>query len=128
MLPERLIPLLLELAGLDEATTFAHLPKDRWQALARLAKGFPVTITGTLSIEEAFVTGGGVSIKEIDPTTMGSRLTTGLYFAGEVMDVHAHTGGYNITIAFSSGYVAGRSAARSAEALGQDCITGPATT
>ncbi|MDF2628688.1 MAG: ytfP [Symbiobacteriaceae bacterium] len=111
LLAERLIPLLLSMAAIDEATTFAHLPKDRWQHLARLTKAFPVTISGTLGIDEAFVTGGGVSIREIDPSTMGSRLTPGLYFAGEVMDVHAHTGGYNITVAFSSGWTAGTSAA-----------------
>lgn len=111
LLPERIIPMLLERAGIDEATTHAHLPKDGWMQLARLIKAFPVTIIGTLSIEEAFVTGGGVSVKEIDPRTMASKLTPGLYFAGEVMDVHAHTGGYNITVAFSSGYVAGSSAA-----------------
>jgi predicted Rossmann fold flavoprotein len=110
-LAERLIPLLLSTASIDETTTLAHLPKERWQHLVRLVKAFPVTITGTLGIDEAFVTGGGVSIKEIEPTTMASRLATGLYFAGEVMDVHAHTGGYNITVAFSSGWTAGTSAA-----------------
>lgn len=112
LLPERLIPLLLEQAGIEETTTQPHLPADRWTALSRLIKAFPVTVTGTLSIEEAFVTGGGVSIKEIDPKSMGSKLMPGLFFAGEVMDVHGHTGGYNITVAFSSGYVAGMSAAK----------------
>lgn len=111
VLAERLVPLLLSMAGIDEATTFAHLPKEQWQHLSRLAKAFPVTVTGTLGIDEAFVTGGGVSVKEIDPSTMASRLAAGLYFAGEVMDVHAHTGGYNITVAFSSGWTAGTSAA-----------------
>lgn len=110
--PERMVPLLLALVDLPEDTTFSHLPKAKWQALARLMKHLPVAITGTLSIEEAFVTGGGVHTKEIDPKTMGSKIMPGLYFAGEVMDVHAHTGGYNITIAFSSGYVAGTSAAK----------------
>jgi predicted Rossmann fold flavoprotein len=128
LLPERLIPLLLEKSGIDEATTFAHLPKEGWQSLARLAKGFPVTITGTLSIEEAFVTGGGVAIREIDPSTMGSRLCPGLFFAGEVMDVHAHTGGYNITVAFSSGWAAGQAAGAHAREAGQVCIAeGPTT-
>jgi predicted Rossmann fold flavoprotein len=111
LLPERMIPLLLEAVGIPEETTHAHLSRERWTSLSKLIKAFPVTITGTLSIEEAFVTGGGVSVKEIDPGTMASRLKPGLYFAGEVMDVHAHTGGYNITVAFSSGYVAGSSAA-----------------
>lgn len=110
-LPERLIPLLLQMAGLDGALTAAHLPRDGWAALQRLCKAFPVTVTGTLSLDEAFVTGGGIAIKEIDPRTMESRLKPGLFFAGEVMDIHAHTGGYNITVAFSSGFVAGKSAA-----------------
>jgi predicted Rossmann fold flavoprotein len=123
LLPERMIPLLLEMAGIDEATTHAHLPKERWQGLARLVKALPVTITGTLSIEEAFVTGGGVSIKEVDPATMASRVAPGLYFAGEVLDVHAHTGGYNITVAFSSGHAAGTAAAAHARDVGQVCIT-----
>lgn len=114
LLQERLIPLVLQMAGLDDSTTQAHLPRERWQAAARLIKAFPLMVTGTLSIEEAFVTGGGVSIREIDPTTMESRLCPGLYFAGEVMDVHAHTGGYNITIAFSSGWAAGTAAAEAA--------------
>jgi len=112
MFAERLIPVLLEMAGIDEATTQPHLSKENLTALVRAAKAFPVTVTGTLSLEEAFVTGGGVSVKEIDPTTMASRLVPGLFFAGEVMDVHAHTGGYNITVAFSSGWAAGQAAAQ----------------
>lgn len=127
LLAERLVPLLLSMADIDEATTFAHLPRERWQRLARLVKAFPVTVTGTLSIEEAFVTGGGVSIKEIDPTTMASRLTAGLYFVGEVLDVHAHTGGYNITVAFASGWTAGTSAAGHVQE-GQVCIAKPSNT
>lgn len=111
LVPDRMVPLLLSMAGLDPAVQVAQVPGEGWQALAKLVKAFPVTVTGTLSLEEAFVTGGGVSVKEIDPKTMGSRLCEGLYFAGEVMDVHGHTGGYNITVAFSSGFVAGSSAA-----------------
>lgn len=116
-LPERLIPLLLQMCGIGEETTLHHMPKQLWQQLAGKIKALPLTITGTLSIEEAFITGGGVNIKEIDPRTMQSRLMEGLFFAGEVMDVHAHTGGYNITIAFSSGYVAGYHSAHQALAI-----------
>lgn len=115
LVPERMVPLLLSLAGIAEETTHAHLPRDRWEQLTRLLKAFPATVTGTRSLEEAFVTGGGVSIKEIDPRTMESKRKAGLFFAGEVMDVHAHTGGYNITVAFSTGYVAGTAAARRAQ-------------
>jgi predicted Rossmann fold flavoprotein len=114
---ERMAPLLLDLAGIAHETTYAHLPKGKWQEVVRLIKGLSSQVTGTLSIEEAFVTGGGISLKEIEPKTMGSRLVPGLYFAGEIIDVHAHTGGYNITIAFSSGHVAGTAAAKRAHAL-----------
>ncbi|MFB5268582.1 NAD(P)/FAD-dependent oxidoreductase [Paenibacillus enshidis] len=110
-LPERLIPLLLDKAGLREDLTFDHIPKQQWRELARLIKEFPVSISGTLSIKEAFVTGGGVNLKEIDPRTMESRLMPGLYFCGEIMDIHGYTGGYNITAAFTTGYNAGRHAA-----------------
>jgi predicted flavoprotein YhiN len=110
-------PLLLDLAGIAHDTTYSHLPKGKWQEVLRQIKGLSATVTGTLSIEEAFVTGGGVSLKEIEPKTMGSRIAPGLFFAGEIIDVHAHTGGYNITIAFSSGHVAGTAAAKRAHAL-----------
>jgi predicted Rossmann fold flavoprotein len=112
--PERMIPLLLQMAAIPEETTLSHMPKQNWSLLAKTIKAFRLTITGTLSLQEAFITGGGVSVKEIDPRTMQSKLMPGLFFAGEVMDVHAHTGGYNITIAFSTGYVAGLHSARQA--------------
>jgi predicted flavoprotein YhiN len=114
LFPERIVPLLLAQAGLPEDLTLAHLPKDGLAHLAEVVKSFPVTILGTKSLQEAFVTGGGVSVKEVDPKRMASKLCEGLFFAGEVLDVHAHTGGYNITIAFSTGWVAGRSAAEAA--------------
>ncbi|MNP65836.1 hypothetical protein D3C76_1614650 [compost metagenome] len=103
--------MLLAGAGLKEELTFGNLPKQPWAQLAKLIKAFPVEINGTLSLEEAFVTGGGVNLKEIDPRTMGSKLTGGLYFCGEILDIHGYTGGYNITAAFSTGYTAGKSAA-----------------
>lgn len=109
--PERLIPLLLQKAGISETVTFDNIPKAPWRELARLIKSFPIHATGTLSIEEAFVTGGGVNLKEVDPRTMQSKLTPGLFFCGEILDVHGYTGGYNITAAFSTGHLAGKSAA-----------------
>lgn len=117
-LPERMIPLLLSHSRIAEDTTLSHMRKQDWALLAKQIKAFPLTITGTLSLEEAFITGGGVSVKEIDPRTMQSKLMPGLFFAGEVMDVHAHTGGYNITIAFSSGHAAGTSSAQLALEMG----------
>jgi len=115
--PERMLPLLFEHAGLKEDLTFDNLPKQAWSELARIAKAFPVEINGTLSIEEAFVTGGGINLKEVDPRTMESKLMPGLYFCGEILDVHGYTGGYNITAAFSTGYTAGKNAAEQALGL-----------
>lgn len=127
LLQERLVPLFLEAASIAPDQTAANLPMERWRALVGLLKGFPVTVTGTLSLEEGFVTGGGVSVKEVDPRTMQSRLMPGLFFAGEVLDVHGHTGGYNITVAFATGRAAGAAAAE--VALGtRDCIAPPAET
>lgn len=111
-LPEKIIPLLLQKAELDPQLTYDHIPKQRWMQLAELLKRFPIRVYGTLSLEEAFVTGGGVNLKEIDPRTMQSKLMPGLYFCGEILDVHGYTGGYNITAAFTTGYTAGSSAAQ----------------
>jgi predicted Rossmann fold flavoprotein len=106
-LPDKMIPLLLERAELADSLTYDHIPKQKWATLAQLIKHFPIRVYGTLSIEDAFVTGGGVNLKEIDPKTMQSRLMDGLYFCGEILDIHGYTGGYNITAAFSTGYTAG---------------------
>lgn len=113
LLPERMIPLLLHRCMLVEDLTYDNIPKQPWTDLSRLLKAFPIAVNGTLSLEEAFVTGGGVHVKEIDPRTMESKRMPGLYFCGEVLDVHGYTGGYNITAAFSTGYMAGISAAQS---------------
>ena len=110
-LPDRLIPLLLNMAELPPETTSEQLPKKPLQALAQTIKRFPLHADGTRPIEEAFVTGGGVNLKEIDPRTMQSKLMEGLYFCGEILDVHGYTGGYNITAAFSTGHTAGKHAA-----------------
>ncbi|CAM4476932.1 BaiN/RdsA family NAD(P)/FAD-dependent oxidoreductase [Paenibacillus tarimensis] len=116
-LPERMLPLILKLAGVKEDITYDNIPKQAWNELAKLIKAFPVEINGTLSIEEAFVTGGGVNIKEVDPRTMQSKLMDGLYFCGEVLDIHGYTGGYNITAAFSTGFMAGQCAAERVKGL-----------
>ncbi len=112
-IPERMIPLLLAKSELDEDTTFANLPKKPLATLAELLKALPISASGTLSIEEAFITGGGVHLKEVTPSTMQSKLMPGLFFSGEILDLHGYTGGFNITVAFSTGYVAGKSAAES---------------
>ena len=110
-LTERMIPLLLLKANLDGDITYAHLPKNQWLDFVALLKKFSFNVTGTKSIEEAFVTGGGVHLKEINPQTMESKLMPGLFFCGEILDIHGYTGGYNITAAFSTGYTAGMHAA-----------------
>ena len=110
-LPERMIPLLLQMSELREDVTFDNLPKKPVQKLAELLKRLPIHVNGTLSIEEAFITGGGVHLKEVTPKTMQSKLMPGLFFAGEVLDLHGYTGGFNITVAFSTGYTAGQAAA-----------------
>jgi len=115
--PEKLIPLLLVRAELDEMLTHDNIPKAKWTELAKLIKAFPIPVNGTLSIEDAFVTGGGVHLKEIDPHSMESKFTAGLYFCGELLDIHGYTGGYNITAAFSTGHAAGTSAAERALGL-----------
>ncbi|WP_178024161.1 NAD(P)/FAD-dependent oxidoreductase [uncultured Paenibacillus sp.] len=109
-IPERLLPLLFTRAGLSADTTYEHLPKEPWQAFVSVLKSFTLQVSGTRSFEEAFVTGGGVHLKEVDPRTMGSKLMGGLYFCGEVLDIHGYTGGYNITAAFATGYTAGHHA------------------
>lgn len=111
--PDRLLPLLFDKSQLDGDATYAHLPKQQWGDFVACLKQFRFRAVGTKSIEEAFVTGGGVNLKEINPKTMESKLMPGLFFCGEVLDIHGYTGGYNITAAFSTGYTAGMHAAGS---------------
>lgn len=110
-IPERLIPLLLEKAGINPEMTFVQASKGSLLEMAKCLKAFPVRINGTLSIEEAFVTGGGIHLKEIDPKTMQSKQVQGLFAAGEILDIQGYTGGFNLTAAMCSGYVAGKHAA-----------------
>lgn len=112
ILPERLIPLILAKADIDDSLTALQLSKNGQAALVSVMKRLTVLAHGTRSLEEAFVTGGGVHLKEIHPGTMESKLMPGLYFCGEILDIHGYTGGYNITAAFSTGYTAGLHAAR----------------
>ncbi|MNJ59661.1 hypothetical protein D3C77_553580 [compost metagenome] len=111
-IPERLLPLLFERASLPGDTTYEHLPKENWLTWVQLLKNFTLQVSGTRPFEEAFVTGGGVHLKEINPKSMESKLMPGLFFCGEILDVHGYTGGYNITAAFATGYTAGHNAGR----------------
>jgi predicted Rossmann fold flavoprotein len=112
LLPKKLIPICIDLTGIP-ADKAAHqiTAKERGRLLAWL-KDFQLEVTDHRSFTEAIITAGGVSTREIDPRTMASRLVGGLYFAGEVLDIDADTGGYNLQAAFSTGWLAGRSAAQ----------------
>jgi len=111
MLPERMIPLLLAKSSIDSDTVCSGVSKTAQTNLASILKKFMFRASGTRSLKEAFVTGGGVSLKEIQPKSMESKLTPGLFFCGEILDIHGYTGGYNITAAFATGYTAGKHAA-----------------
>ena len=102
-----MIPVLVRLSGIPEDTKVNAITREQRHRLVELFKHFPVSVTGTRPIDEAIVTSGGVSLKEVNPRTMGSKLVPGLYFAGEVLDLDAYTGGFNLQIAWSTGYVAG---------------------
>lgn len=109
-LVDRLLLFFLEKTNIDPSGTFANVSNEAMRQLAILMKQFSFTVNGTLSIEKAFVTGGGVSVKEIQPKRMESKFMSGLFFCGEVLDIHGYTGGFNITVAFSTGYTAGKAA------------------
>ena len=112
LLPQRLIAPVLDEAFIDEEKFVNQLSRAERQRLVDVLKAFVVPITGTRPLAEAIVTAGGVSLKEIDPKTMESKLIKGLFIAGEVMDIDGYTGGYNLQAAFSTGYAAGTFAAQ----------------
>ena len=109
LLPRKLIPVILRKAGIPFEKKVRDITREERAALLTLLKGFPLTVSGFRPVEEAIVTRGGVSVKEIDPKTMESKLCPGLYFAGEILDVDGYTGGFNLQIAFSTAYVAAES-------------------
>lgn len=109
LLPQKLIPVAVERCGIPGETRCNAVTKEQRRQLLGVLKDFTVEIAGFRPIEEAIVTAGGVSRKEVDPRTMESKRIKGLYFAGEVLDVNAPTGGYNLQIAFSTGRLAGES-------------------
>ncbi len=110
LLPKRLIDVIIELSGIDPATKAHSITRKQRQDLVKLLKRLPLSVVGTHDIAEAVVTAGGVDVSEVDPRTMESKKIKGLFFAGEVLDVDAFTGGYNLQIAFSTGSAAGRGA------------------
>ena len=116
-IPKRLADYILRLVGISDVEKLKQISEKKLEEFARLLKNVEFQAEGTLSLDKAFVTAGGVSVKEINPKTMESKLISGVYACGEVLDVSGYTGGYNLTIAFSTGHTAGSSAAE--KALGE---------
>jgi predicted Rossmann fold flavoprotein len=110
LLPQKLIPVIIKLSKIDENKEVNQISKEERKQLVSLLKNLEFTVIGTRPISEAIVTSGGISLKEINPKTMESKLIKGLYFAGEIMDLDAFTGGFNLQIAFSTGHAAGSDA------------------
>lgn len=111
LFPSKLIPVMISLSGIDPDKKVNEISREERLAFVNLIKNLPLTITGTRSFAEAIITQGGVKVKEINPSTMESKKVSGLYFAGEVLDLDAVTGGFNLQIAWSTGYLAGASIA-----------------
>ena len=110
LLPKALIPVITELSGIDPHREINSITKEERGRIVQLLKKLTLTIKCARPIDEAIITSGGISVKEIDPSTMESKKVKGLYFAGEVIDVDAYTGGFNLQIAFSTGHLAGENA------------------
>lgn len=111
LLPGKLIQPFIYLAGIDPSIRINQITREQRRSLINLLKEFPLTVIGSLPVEEAMVTAGGISTREINHKTMESKVVSGLYFAGELIDGYAASGGYNLQQAFSTGYLAGKSAA-----------------
>ena len=107
LFPSKLIPVMIKLSGIDPEKKVNAITKEERTAFVKLIKNLPLTVTGTRSFNEAIITRGGVSVKEINPSTMESKLVKGLFFAGEVIDVDTETGGFNLQVAWSTGHLAG---------------------
>ncbi|RHF97692.1 NAD(P)/FAD-dependent oxidoreductase [Roseburia sp. AM23-20] len=112
LFPAKMIPVMLELSGIDPEKKVNEITKEERRCFIGLIKAFPVTLCGLRDFNEAIITKGGVKVKEVNPSTMESKLVPHLYFCGEVLDLDAMTGGYNLQIAWSTGYLAGVSAAQ----------------
>ena len=109
LLPSKMIPVIVRLSEIPATLKVNQITKEQRAKLLKLIKCLPFTITGFRPISEAIVTSGGVNVKEVDPKTMRSKICENVYFAGEILDVDAYTGGFNLQIAFSTGFVAGKS-------------------
>lgn len=110
LFPSKLVPVMIDLSGINPDKKVNEITKEERHNFADLIKNLPLDVTGTRDFAEAIITRGGVSVKDINPSTMESKRVSGLYFAGEVLDLDAHTGGFNLQIAWSTGYLAGSNA------------------
>lgn len=110
LFPSKMIPVMLELSGIDPDKKVNEITKEERLSFVHLMKAFPITLNGLRDFKEAIITKGGIKVKEINPSTMESKLVKNLYFCGEVLDLDAMTGGYNLQIAWSTGYLAGLNA------------------
>jgi len=108
LLPQKLIPVIIEISGINPHQKVNEISKEDRKRLVDLLKNFEMNLKGFRPIEEAIITAGGVSTKEIHPKTMESKIIKGVYFAGEMIDVDAYTGGFNLQIAYSTGVAAGK--------------------
>ena len=108
LLPKSLIPIIVSLSGIAPDTKVNQINREQRLKLCEVLKNLTLHITGTRPVEEAIITSGGISVKEINPATMQSKLINGLFFAGEIIDTDAYTGGFNLQIAFSTGWLAGK--------------------
>ena len=106
LFPAKMIPVMVALSGIDPEKKVNEVTREERKGLVSLIKGLPMTVTGCRNFSEAIITQGGVNVKEVNPSTMESKLVRGLYFAGEVLDVDAVTGGFNLQVAWSSAYAA----------------------
>lgn len=109
LLPAKMVPCAVKLCGIPEDKVVHDITKEERMEFCRILKAFPFTICGTRGFGEAIITQGGVCVKDVNPSTMESKKVKGLYFAGEMLDLDAVTGGYNLQIAWSTGYLAGES-------------------
>jgi predicted Rossmann fold flavoprotein len=115
LLPQELIPLCLKMTDIPEGRMGGQVTAQERRRLKGWLKDFRLTVSGHRPFPEAIITAGGIDLREVDPRTMESRLVKGLFFAGEILDIQGDTGGYNLQAAFSTGWLAGRSAALATE-------------
>ncbi|MBU4421703.1 NAD(P)/FAD-dependent oxidoreductase, partial [Patescibacteria group bacterium] len=107
LLPKKLIPVIIELSKIPKNKKINEITKDERKTIIKLLKEFELSVSGLVGFDKAVITSGGVDLKEVDPKTMKSKIIDNLYFAGEILDIDGPTGGYNLQVAWSTGYLAG---------------------